>query len=170
MVRAVHQLAVRSVPLLLSDPEDLGRFLDELAACRRGGQRPAGSVNEGESGGRFDLVEHLHQGAGAPVVEDAGCSRNPDFAHPVLMIIRNCSLIHGSYKGTLTSTTSVEPVDEKQATSRRVAPEFVWQLNQHADRPDLCIILSGDAACEIDGLPRPTDRWRSARGGGPPGR
>jgi hypothetical protein len=32
-----------------------------------------------------------------------------------------------------------------------VAPEFVWQLNQHADRPDLCIILSGDASCEIDG-------------------
>lgn len=28
-----------------------------------------------------------------------------------------------------------------------VAPEFVWQLNQHADRPDLCVILSGDAAC-----------------------
>ena len=27
-----------------------------------------------------------------------------------------------------------------------VSPEFVWQLNQHADRPDLCIILSGDAA------------------------
>ena len=36
-----------------------------------------------------------------------------------------------------------------------VAPEFVWQLNQHADRPDLCIILSGDASCEIDGLPGP---------------
>jgi dTMP kinase len=28
-----------------------------------------------------------------------------------------------------------------------VSTEFVWQLNQHADRPDLCIILSGDAAC-----------------------
>jgi dTMP kinase len=28
-----------------------------------------------------------------------------------------------------------------------VSPEFVWQLNQHADRPDLCIILSGDASC-----------------------
>lgn len=28
-----------------------------------------------------------------------------------------------------------------------VPPEFVWQLNQHADRPDLCIILSGDASC-----------------------
>jgi dTMP kinase len=28
-----------------------------------------------------------------------------------------------------------------------VPPEFVWQLNQHADRPDLYIILSGDAAC-----------------------
>jgi dTMP kinase len=27
-----------------------------------------------------------------------------------------------------------------------VPPEFVWQLNQHADRPDLYIILSGDAA------------------------
>lgn len=26
-----------------------------------------------------------------------------------------------------------------------VSPEFVWQLNQQADRPDLCIILSGDA-------------------------
>jgi Domain of unknown function (DUF5753) len=25
------------------------------------------------------------------------CARNPDFAHPVLMIIRNCSLICGSY-------------------------------------------------------------------------
>ena len=25
------------------------------------------------------------------------CSRNPDFAHPVLMIIRNCSLILGTY-------------------------------------------------------------------------
>jgi dTMP kinase len=28
-----------------------------------------------------------------------------------------------------------------------VSPEFVWQLNQYADRPDLCIILSGDASC-----------------------
>jgi len=28
-----------------------------------------------------------------------------------------------------------------------VSPEFVWQLNQHADRPDLCIILSGDTSC-----------------------
>jgi dTMP kinase len=28
-----------------------------------------------------------------------------------------------------------------------VSPEFVWQLNQHADQPDLCIILSGDASC-----------------------
>jgi dTMP kinase len=28
-----------------------------------------------------------------------------------------------------------------------VSPEFVWQLNQHVDRPDLCIILSGDASC-----------------------
>jgi dTMP kinase len=28
-----------------------------------------------------------------------------------------------------------------------VSPEFVWQLHQHADRPDLCIILSGDASC-----------------------
>ncbi len=28
-----------------------------------------------------------------------------------------------------------------------VSPEFVWQLNQHADRPDLCVILSGDASC-----------------------
>lgn len=27
-----------------------------------------------------------------------------------------------------------------------VPPEFVWQLNQHADQPDLYIILSGDAA------------------------
>jgi dTMP kinase len=27
-----------------------------------------------------------------------------------------------------------------------VSPGFVWQLNQHADRPDLCIILSGDAS------------------------
>ena len=27
-----------------------------------------------------------------------------------------------------------------------VSPEFVWQLNQHADRPDLSIILSGDAS------------------------
>ena len=27
-----------------------------------------------------------------------------------------------------------------------VSPEFVWQLHQHADRPDLCIILSGDAS------------------------
>jgi hypothetical protein len=26
------------------------------------------------------------------------CSRNPDFAHPVLKIIRNCSLILGNYK------------------------------------------------------------------------
>jgi dTMP kinase len=25
-----------------------------------------------------------------------------------------------------------------------VPPAFVWQLNQYADRPDLCIILSGD--------------------------
>ena len=23
----------------------------------------------------------------------------------------------------------------------------MWQLNQHADRPDLCVILSGDASC-----------------------
>jgi dTMP kinase len=28
-----------------------------------------------------------------------------------------------------------------------VSPEFIWQLNQHADQPDLCIILSGDASC-----------------------
>ena len=27
-----------------------------------------------------------------------------------------------------------------------VPPAFVWQLNQHADRPDLCVILRGDAA------------------------
>lgn len=27
-----------------------------------------------------------------------------------------------------------------------VLPEFVWQLNQHADQPDLYIILSGDPA------------------------
>jgi len=27
------------------------------------------------------------------------CSRNADFAHPVLMIIRNCSRIRGSYNG-----------------------------------------------------------------------
>jgi len=44
--------------VLLSDPEDLGRFLDELAACRRGGQRAAGPVDDGESGGHLDLVEH----------------------------------------------------------------------------------------------------------------
>jgi dTMP kinase len=28
-----------------------------------------------------------------------------------------------------------------------VSPEFVWQLNQHIDQPDLCVILSGDASC-----------------------
>ena len=28
-----------------------------------------------------------------------------------------------------------------------VSPEFVRQLNQHVDRPNLCIILSGDASC-----------------------
>jgi dTMP kinase len=28
-----------------------------------------------------------------------------------------------------------------------VPADFVWQLNQHADRPDLCVILTGDAAC-----------------------
>jgi dTMP kinase len=28
-----------------------------------------------------------------------------------------------------------------------VSPEFVWQIHQHADRPDLCVILSGDASC-----------------------
>jgi dTMP kinase len=28
-----------------------------------------------------------------------------------------------------------------------VSPGFVWQLNQHIDQPDLCIILSGDASC-----------------------
>jgi hypothetical protein len=27
----------------------------------------------------------------------SNCSRNPEFAHPVLMIIRNCSLILGTY-------------------------------------------------------------------------
>src|SRR5215469_17143953 len=64
-VRAVRRRAVRSVSLLLSDPEDLGRFVDELAACRRRGHRPAGPVDDGESGGRFDLVEHLRHGAGA---------------------------------------------------------------------------------------------------------
>jgi dTMP kinase len=31
-----------------------------------------------------------------------------------------------------------------------VSPEFVWRLNQHADRPDLCIILSGGASCARD--------------------
>ncbi len=28
-----------------------------------------------------------------------------------------------------------------------VSPEFVWQLHQYADQPDLCIILSGEASC-----------------------
>ncbi|MGH3159427.1 MAG: hypothetical protein ACRDNF_23025 [Streptosporangiaceae bacterium] len=27
-----------------------------------------------------------------------------------------------------------------------VSAQLVWQLNQHADRPDLCIILAGDPA------------------------
>jgi hypothetical protein len=37
--------------LLLSDLEDLERFLDELAACRGRGQQRAGPVDDGESGG-----------------------------------------------------------------------------------------------------------------------
>lgn len=57
-----------TVSLLPSDLEDLGRFGDELAACRGGGERPGGPVDDGESGGCFDLVEHLCQGAGASVV------------------------------------------------------------------------------------------------------
>jgi dTMP kinase len=28
-----------------------------------------------------------------------------------------------------------------------VPPKFVWQLNQHIDQPDLCVILAGDPAC-----------------------
>jgi hypothetical protein len=46
-------------------------------------------------------------------------------------------------------------VDESKQRLDGVAPEFVWHLNQHAARPDLCIIFNGDAACEIDGLPGP---------------
>jgi len=38
-----------------------------------GAQRPAGPVDDGESGGRLDLVEHLYQGAGAAIIKDAGC-------------------------------------------------------------------------------------------------
>jgi hypothetical protein len=53
--------------------EDLKGLLDELAACRGRGQQWAGPVDDGESGGCLDLVEHLHQGAGAAVVKDAGC-------------------------------------------------------------------------------------------------
>jgi len=54
------------------DLQDLERFAEEFAARLGRGQRRAGPVDDGESGGRFDLVEHLHQGAGAAVVEDAG--------------------------------------------------------------------------------------------------
>ena len=70
-VRAVRRQAVRSVSLLLSDPEDLGRFVDELAACRRRGQRPAGPVGDGESGGTragtqlLDRVHILLEGGGS---------------------------------------------------------------------------------------------------------
>jgi hypothetical protein len=35
--------------------------------------------------------------ASPPAGSTGHCSRNPDFAHPVLMIIRICLLIRGSY-------------------------------------------------------------------------
>jgi hypothetical protein len=83
--------------VLLSDPEGLERFLDELAACRRGGQRPAGSVDDSESGGHFDLVEHLYQGAGAAVVEDAGCCSDAVVARDAgdQLESAQCSFAHG---------------------------------------------------------------------------
>jgi dTMP kinase len=46
-----------------------------------------------------------------------------------------------------------------------VAGEFVWQLNQHADRPNLCIILNGDPACARERAERRGLYSRFHRGG-----
>lgn len=46
-----------------------------------------------------------------------------------------------------------------------VPADFVWQLNQHADRPDLCVILIGDAACARNRAERRGLYSRFHRGG-----
>jgi len=46
-----------------------------------------------------------------------------------------------------------------------VPADFVWQLNQHADRPDLCVILTGDAACARNRAERRGLYSRFHRGG-----
>jgi dTMP kinase len=46
-----------------------------------------------------------------------------------------------------------------------VPTDFVWQLNQHADRPDLCVILTGDAACARNRAERRGLYSRFHRGG-----
>jgi len=46
-----------------------------------------------------------------------------------------------------------------------VPADFVWQLNQHADRPDLCVILLGDAACARNRAERRGLYSRFHRGG-----
>lgn len=46
-----------------------------------------------------------------------------------------------------------------------VPADFVWQLNQHADRPDLCVILTGGAACARDRAERRGLYSRFHRGG-----
>lgn len=46
-----------------------------------------------------------------------------------------------------------------------VPADFVWQLNQHADRPDLCVILTGDAECARNRAERRGLYSRFHRGG-----
>jgi dTMP kinase len=46
-----------------------------------------------------------------------------------------------------------------------VPADFVWQLNQHADRPDLCVILIDDAACARNRAERRGLYSRFHRGG-----
>jgi len=46
-----------------------------------------------------------------------------------------------------------------------VPADFVWRLNQHADRPDLCVILTGDAACARNRAERRGLYSRFHRGG-----
>jgi dTMP kinase len=46
-----------------------------------------------------------------------------------------------------------------------VPADFVWQLNQHADRPDLCVILTGGAACARNRAERRGLYSRFHRGG-----
>jgi hypothetical protein len=44
--------------------------------------------------------------------EPSDCSRSPDFAHPVLMILRNCSLILGTYSALRAGSYSNDLVQE----------------------------------------------------------